>query len=262
MGEDRGPEACGGDAAGVEDIAGGLVRDLEDGGMGTFDGDFREVRGGSAAFGVHGDRVWPAGELLIAEAGPAFEGDGLSGFVEAGEAVAIGALFFVIDVCRVGVGDHGEAVAEAVAVIACPWEGAAGDGMGAGLMIGWFPPSAVDGVDEGGAGEGEGSVAPRLDAVPDEDREVLIAAEVDRSGAPEVGEGTVPLGLGPAIAVEVGEESFPGFSMEVDRAAEGRLGEHAFRYGGFPVIGPGCEEAVLAVAEQGEAGKVDGGRVP
>ena len=64
----------------------------------------------------------------------------------------------MFDVFGVGVCEHGDGIAEAVLVFAGPWEGAVRDGVGAGFIIDGVPPAAIDGVDEGGAGEAVGAV--------------------------------------------------------------------------------------------------------
>ncbi len=51
--------------------------------------------------------------LGIGEARPAFEGDLAALFVESDDAVTVGALAFVVDVGRVGIGHHREFVAQA-----------------------------------------------------------------------------------------------------------------------------------------------------
>lgn len=82
---------------------------------------FREPVNSLASVVVgHFDGNWPAGELgAVASGGvgktrPAFEADGAFGFVEADETVAIGAFSLVASVFGVGVGMHGDGIAESV----------------------------------------------------------------------------------------------------------------------------------------------------
>lgn len=191
-------------AGGVEDFSGGVVADLDDG---VFEVDVVvEVGGGFAAVVVTGvEGEGPAGELVVAffgdvgEALVAFEGDFVGGFFEASESVAVGALCFVIAIFRVGVGEHGDFVAEAVEEVSGPGEGGVGDGVGAGFFVEGVPPASVDGVDEGGGGEGVGAVIECVDAVAHGDGEVLVTAEVGCAGAADFAEGVVASGLGPGV---------------------------------------------------------------
>ncbi len=175
-----------------------------------------------------------------------------------GEAVSVGALGFVFSVDGVGVGEHGDFVAEAIEVISGPGEGGIWNGVGSGFGVGWVPPAAVDGVDEGGGGEGVRAIVEGIDSMADGDGEVLVTAEVGGGGASDFAEGVVAAGLGPGIGVEVGEEAVGGLSVNVDGAAKGGGGEDDFEVGSGPVLGPVVEEFKLAVAEEFEAFDVDG----
>ena len=122
-----------------------------------------------------------------------------------------------------------------------------------------MPPAAVDGVDEGGAGEAEGAVAKGVDAMLDDDGEVLVATEVGCPGAADFEQGALAAGLGPAVAVEVGEQALVATAVHVDGTAEGGGGEHAFHFCALAVVlAPLVEEGFLAFAEEFEAGEIDG----
>lgn len=118
---------------------------------------------------------WPAGELgVVAGRGvgktrPAFKADGAFGFVEADEAVAVGAFSLVASVFGVGVGMHGDGIAEAIQIVSGPGMGASGNRKVAGFFVQRMPPAAIDGVDDGRAGESERAVAVGFDAVLNDD---------------------------------------------------------------------------------------------
>jgi len=98
----------------------------------------------------------PAGELgvvVLGDVGEAFvalEGDLAGLFIKAGEAVAIGALFFVFAIGGVGVGEHGNFVTEAIEVISSPRKRGIWNGVGSGFFAEWMPPATVNGVHECG----------------------------------------------------------------------------------------------------------------
>ncbi len=227
--------------SGVEDLLGLLVDDLDNG---IFEIDFiGEVAGGFTAIvvaGVEGDR--PAGELRIffvgdvSEALVTLEGDFAGLLVEAGEAIAVGALLFVSTLGGVGVGEHGDFVAEAIEVISGPGEWGIGNRIRAGFSVGRMPPATVDGVDESGGGEGVGAVVELIDAVANGNGEVLVAAEVGGVGAADFAKGVVATGLGPGVGVEVREEPVGGTAVNVDGATEGSLTQNDFEVGTGPVL--------------------------
>lgn len=164
--------------------------------------------------GVEGER--PAGELGVlvfsdvGEALEALEGDLTGFFVKVGETIAVGALLFVFAVGGVGVGEHGDFVAEAIVIVSSPGERGIWNGIRAGFGVGRMPPTTVNGVDEGGGGEGVRAIVEVIDSVSDRDGEVLVSAEVGGGGAAYFAKGIVASGLRPSVGVEVGEEAVGG----------------------------------------------------
>ncbi len=69
-----------------------------------------------------------------------------------------------------------------------------------------MPPAAIDRVDQGRAREAVRAVAELVDAVLDDDRQMLVSAQMHGPRAAEFGEGDVPPRLRPAVAVEVREQ--------------------------------------------------------
>jgi hypothetical protein len=86
-----------------------------------------------------------------------------------------------------------------------------------------MPPATVDGVDESGVGKSEGTVTVRVDAVLDENGEVLITTEMRCPDTADFTEGFVSPGLWPSVAVEISEESVVGTAMNMNRTTESGL---------------------------------------
>lgn len=191
-------------AGGVEDFFGGLVDDLDDGILKV---DFVcKVTCGFAAVvvaGVEADRpAWELGVFVFGDVGEAFvalEGDFTGLLVEAGDSVAVGALLFIADLGGIGVGEHRDFVAEAVEVVSGPGKRGIWNRIGSGFGVGGVPPATVDGVDEGGGGEGVWPVVEFVDSVTHGDGEMLVTAEVGGVGASDFAEGVVATGLGPGV---------------------------------------------------------------
>ena len=73
--------------------------------------------------------------------------------VESHDAIAVGPLPLVLDVGRIGVGQHRDLVAQAVREVARPRQRAVGHRVRPRLLVERMPPAAVDRVDERRAGE-------------------------------------------------------------------------------------------------------------
>ena len=80
-------------------------------------------------------------------------------------------------------------------------------------------------------------------------------------GSADFFERTITRSLGPAIAVQIGEQAFVGFAMHVDCSTEGRRGKHGLHLCARPVLGPIAEEFFLPLAEQLQTRKIHDFRV-
>ena len=178
--------------------------------------------------------------------------------MESDDPIPIASFSDVASVWRVGVGEHANVVSQSVAIVTGPGQRAVEDGIGSGLLRLWLPPSAVDRVGDGWSGECIGSVGGCVDAVFDDDTQVLISANVRCPGAADGGECRVTTCLRPAVAIEIGEQSVAGSSVQVHGSAERGLREHAFHSRVGPVLAPGVQELQLSVAEQFQALEIDG----
>ena len=155
---------------GVQDLAGGFGDDLDDRIRHAVECLLGKVTVDLATVvGVLVDGDGPAGKLgfvavgHFGEARPALEGDLARLFVEADQAVAVGALFLVLDILGIRVGEHGDGIAEAVFEVAGPRQGAVRNGIWARLFVERMPPATVDRIHERGAGEAKGTVAKVVD---------------------------------------------------------------------------------------------------
>ena len=86
----------------------------------------------------------------VGEAFIAFESHFVGLLVKAGEAVTVGAFLFIAAVFGVGVGEHGELVAESVEIVSGPGKGRIWHGIGSGFFVFGMPPATVDRIDESG----------------------------------------------------------------------------------------------------------------
>ncbi len=96
-----------------------------------------------------------------------------------------------------------------------------------------------------------------LDAVPHDDGEVLVAAEVRCVRGLQEFERRVPAALRPAVAIKVGEEAVVGAAVEMDSAGERRGRERRLRADALPVATPPLEPGELPGPEEFESRRVD-----
>jgi hypothetical protein len=98
-----------------------------------------------------------------------------------------------------------------------------------------FPPAPVVAVDDRRIGETVRTVPKSLDAVLDDDGQVLVAAQVASQGTPQFAQTVVAAGLRPAVAVQVGQQAIRLGAVHVYGAAERGLRERRLD----PGTGPG-----------------------
>jgi len=93
------------------------------------------------------------------EPGPAFKGDGAILFVKSGDTKSIRSFEFIFSVFGVGIGMHGNLVAQTVLKISGPGERRIRNGVGTGFFILRFPPTTVYCVYNSRTGKGKGTIA-------------------------------------------------------------------------------------------------------
>src|SRR5688572_10228400 len=120
-----------------------------------------------------------------------------------------------------------------------------------------MPPAAIDGVDERGAGKPVGTVAKLLNAMFNDDCQVLVPTKMHGLYAAQFFEGLIAPGLRPAVAVQTGQESIAWIAMHVDSTAKCGLRKYCFYLRTGPVFAPLAQKLELSVAEQLQTRQVD-----
>ena len=119
---------------------------------------------------------------------------------------------------------HGDFVPQSVLIVSGPRERGCGNRVVPSKIIQWVPPSAINRINNGGAGKCEWTIAMTINSMLNHHGKVLISTKVRGPCFADFPKGFFPARLGPAIRVQVSEQAVIGPSMDMNCSTKGSLG--------------------------------------